>query len=120
MVGQRLAGNRNDCKAWEEFDAKAAVGNIVTIADDGYPGTEPVIPHRRQRGQAELPDWKTSPSLDGQAGVGRTAANHAGRPEAHTDKPSDGGPVWRAVTSNPRTWVLQRCPRKTPRLRSWQ
>jgi len=28
------------------------------IADGGYPGTGLVIPHRRERGQAELPDWK--------------------------------------------------------------
>ncbi|WP_339152007.1 transposase [Streptomyces sp. F41] len=58
VVGQPLAGNRNDCRAWEESGAKAAVGNTVTIADGGYPGTGLVIPHRRQPGQAELPDWK--------------------------------------------------------------
>ncbi|MFD9978171.1 transposase, partial [Streptomyces sp. NPDC059017] len=53
-----LPGNRNDCKAWEESGAKAAVGKTLTIADGGYPGTGLVIPHRRQHGQAELPDWK--------------------------------------------------------------
>lgn len=37
---------------------QAAVGNTVTIADGGYPGTGLVIPHRRERGQSELPDWK--------------------------------------------------------------
>ncbi|WP_030761736.1 IS5/IS1182 family transposase [Streptomyces griseus] len=58
VVGRPLAGNRNDCKAWEESGAKAAVGNTVTIADGGYLGTGLVIPHRRQRGQTELPDWK--------------------------------------------------------------
>ncbi|MEW2065239.1 transposase family protein, partial [Streptomyces sp. NPDC007002] len=58
VVGRPLAGNRNDCKAWEESGAKAAVGNTVTIADGGYPGTGLVIPHRRKRGQSELPDWK--------------------------------------------------------------
>ncbi len=58
MVGRPLAGNRNDCKAWEESGAKAAVGNTVTIADGGYPGTGLVIPHRRKRGQAELQDWQ--------------------------------------------------------------
>ncbi len=56
--GRPLAGNRNDCKAWEESGAKAAVGNTVTIADGGYPGTGLVIPHRRRRDQAVLPDWK--------------------------------------------------------------
>ncbi|AJF70401.1 transposase (plasmid) [Streptomyces vietnamensis] len=58
VVGRPLAGNRNDWKAWDESGAKAAVGNTVTIADGGYPGTGLVIPHRRQRGQAELPAWK--------------------------------------------------------------
>jgi hypothetical protein len=58
VVGQPLAGNRNDCKAWEESGAKAAVGKTLTIADGGYPGTGLVIPHRRERDQAELPDWK--------------------------------------------------------------
>ncbi|GGU13030.1 hypothetical protein GCM10010272_67850 [Streptomyces lateritius] len=58
VVGRPLAGNRNDCKAWEESGAKAAVGNTLTIADGGYPGTGLVIPHRRERGQAALPDWK--------------------------------------------------------------
>ncbi|GBP99673.1 hypothetical protein SSP531S_10680 [Streptomyces spongiicola] len=57
-MGRPLAGNRNDCRAWEEFGAKAAVGKILTIADGGYLGTGLVILHRRQRGQTELPDWK--------------------------------------------------------------
>lgn len=58
VVGRPLAGNPNDCKAWEESGAKAAVGRNLTIADGGYPGTGLAIPHRRMRGQAELPDWK--------------------------------------------------------------
>ncbi len=58
VVGQPLPDNRNDCKAWEESGAKAAVGKTLTIADGGYPGTGLVIPHRLQRGQSELPDWK--------------------------------------------------------------
>ncbi|RZU36438.1 DDE superfamily endonuclease [Streptomyces sp. BK022] len=57
VVGLPLTGNRNDCKAWEESGAKAAVGNTVTIADGGYPRTGLVIPHRRQCGQSELPAW---------------------------------------------------------------
>lgn len=36
VVGRPLPGNRNDCKAWEESGAKAAVGRAVTIADGGY------------------------------------------------------------------------------------
>lgn len=56
MVGRPLPGNRNDCRAWEESRAKAAVGNTMTIADGGYPGTGLVMPHRRRKG-AELPDW---------------------------------------------------------------
>ncbi|MFF2519776.1 transposase [Streptomyces sp. NPDC058086] len=57
-VGWPLPGNRNDCKAWELSGAKDAVGNTMVIADGGYRGTGPVIPHRRERGQAELPAWK--------------------------------------------------------------
>ncbi|WP_086670371.1 transposase [Streptomyces albovinaceus] len=57
LVGRPLPGNRNDCKAWEESGAKAAVGRTLTIADGGYPGTGLVMPHRRRKGE-ELPDWK--------------------------------------------------------------
>ncbi|MER7468602.1 transposase family protein [Streptomyces sp. NPDC097981] len=45
-------------QAWEESGAKAAVGKTLTIADGGYPGTGLVIPHRRERSQAELLVWK--------------------------------------------------------------
>ncbi|MEW1914272.1 transposase [Kitasatospora sp. NPDC085895] len=57
-VGKPLPGNRNDCKAWEESGAKAAVGRTTTIADGGYPGTGLVIPHRRSKG-GELTEWQT-------------------------------------------------------------
>lgn len=57
VVGRPLPGNRNDCRAWAESGAEAAVGNTTTIADGGYPGTGLVIPHRRREGE-ELPDWK--------------------------------------------------------------
>ncbi|MGW6015199.1 transposase [Streptomyces sp. NPDC055210] len=57
VVSRPLPGNRNDCKAWEEPGAKAAVGTTVTIADGGYPGTGPVMPHRHRKGE-ELSDWK--------------------------------------------------------------
>ncbi|MEU5293514.1 IS5 family transposase [Streptomyces umbrinus] len=57
VVGRPLPGNRNDCKAWEESGAKAAVGTTTTIADGGYPGTGLVMPHRRRRGE-DLPGWK--------------------------------------------------------------
>jgi hypothetical protein len=39
VIGRPLPGNRNDCKAWEESGAKAAVGKTTTIADGGYPDT---------------------------------------------------------------------------------
>ncbi len=39
VVGRPLAGNRNDCRAWEESGAKAAVCKTMTIADGAYPGT---------------------------------------------------------------------------------
>ncbi|MFI6475853.1 transposase [Streptomyces sp. NPDC050516] len=57
VIGRPLPGNRNDCTAWEESGAKAAVGTTMTIADGGYPGTGLVMPHRRRKGE-ELPDWK--------------------------------------------------------------
>ncbi|MFF9580299.1 transposase [Streptomyces rubiginosohelvolus] len=57
MVGRPVAGNRNDCKAWEESGAKAAVGKTLTIADGGYPGTGFVMPHRRRAGE-DLHEWK--------------------------------------------------------------
>ncbi|WP_037601771.1 IS5/IS1182 family transposase [Streptacidiphilus rugosus] len=57
VVGRPLPGNRNDCKAWAESGAKAAVGKTITIADGGYPGTGLVMPHRRSPG-GELCDWK--------------------------------------------------------------
>ncbi|MDQ0913091.1 hypothetical protein QFZ22_009076 [Streptomyces canus] len=57
VVGQPLPGNRNDCKAWAESGAKAAVGHTTTIADGGYPGTGLVMPHRR-RAVEELVEWK--------------------------------------------------------------
>ncbi|MFF5714835.1 transposase [Streptomyces sp. NPDC012756] len=58
VVGRPLPGNRNDCKAWELSGAKEAVGRTTVIADGGYRGTGLVIPHRRERGQSELPAWK--------------------------------------------------------------
>ncbi|WP_406459167.1 transposase [Streptomyces sp. NBC_00876] len=57
VVGLPLPGNRNDCRAWAESGAKAAVGNTMTIADGGYPGTGLLMPHRRRKGE-DLPDWK--------------------------------------------------------------
>lgn len=57
VVGWPLPGSRNDCRAWAESGAKAAVGNTTTIADGGYAGTGLIMPHRRQLGE-ELHDWK--------------------------------------------------------------
>lgn len=51
VVGRPLRGNRNDCRAWAESDAKAPVGSMITIADGGYPGTGLVMPHRRRKGE---------------------------------------------------------------------
>ncbi|WP_325176230.1 transposase family protein [Streptomyces liliifuscus] len=38
--------------------AKHSVGKTTVIADVGYRGTGPVIPHRRERGQVELSAWQ--------------------------------------------------------------
>ncbi|MFF6960724.1 MULTISPECIES: transposase [unclassified Streptomyces] len=56
-VGRPVPGNRNDCKAWAESGAKAAVGRTTTIADGGYQGTGLAVPHRRPAG-GELCGWK--------------------------------------------------------------
>ncbi|GGV83835.1 hypothetical protein GCM10010499_51430 [Streptomyces thermoviolaceus subsp. apingens] len=57
-VGRPLPGNRNDCKVWELSGAKDAVGTTTVIANGGYRGVGLVIPHRREKGQAELPAWQ--------------------------------------------------------------
>ncbi|GGM94981.1 transposase [Streptomyces fuscichromogenes] len=57
VVGRPLPRNRNDCKAWAESGAEAAVGRTLTMADGGYLGTGLVMPHRRRKG-VELPAWK--------------------------------------------------------------
>ncbi|GAA2288788.1 hypothetical protein GCM10010145_68630 [Streptomyces ruber] len=57
-VARPVPGNRNDCKAWELSGAKDAIGRTTVIADGGYRGTDLIIPHRREPGQAELPAWK--------------------------------------------------------------
>lgn len=49
-VGRPVPGNRNDCKAWSESGAAAAVGRTTTIADGGYQGTGLIIPRRRLAG----------------------------------------------------------------------
>lgn len=67
VVGRPLPGNRADCKAWEESSTKAALGKTTTIADGGYPGTGPAMPHRRRNGE-ELPDWKQAHNKIPQAG----------------------------------------------------
>lgn len=36
VAGRPLPGNRNDCRAWEQSGARAAVGRTMTIADGGY------------------------------------------------------------------------------------
>lgn len=56
-VGRLLRGNRNDCRVWAESGARDAIGNTMTIADGGYPGTGLLIPHRHRKGE-DLPDWK--------------------------------------------------------------
>ncbi len=58
VVGRPLPGNHNDCKAWALSGAEEAVGRTTVIAAGGYRGTGLVIPHRRERGQSELPAWK--------------------------------------------------------------
>lgn len=44
VVGRPLPGNRNDCKAWEESEAEAAVVRTTSITDGGCPGTGLIMP----------------------------------------------------------------------------
>ncbi len=58
-VGKPLPGNRNDCRAWQDSGAKAAVG--TTPHGDRrrrLPGTGLTIPHYRRHKDEELPAWK--------------------------------------------------------------
>jgi hypothetical protein len=41
---------------------KEGVGKTTVIPDGGYRGTGLVIPHRREKGQTELPAWKAETS----------------------------------------------------------
>ncbi|KUN81352.1 IS5/IS1182 family transposase [Streptomyces griseoruber] len=75
VVGRPLPGNRNDCKAWELSRAKDAVGRTTVVADGGYRGTGLVIPHRRERGQAELAAWKEEHNASHRKG--RARVEHA-------------------------------------------
>ena len=58
VVGRPLPGSRKDCKALGTVRSQDAVGRTTVIADGGHRGTGLVIPHRRERGQSELPAWK--------------------------------------------------------------
>ncbi|AWW35531.1 hypothetical protein DN051_01690 [Streptomyces cadmiisoli] len=49
---------RNDGGVGELSGARATVGPATPIADGGDCGAGLVIPHRRARGQSELPAWK--------------------------------------------------------------
>ncbi|MFD7731023.1 transposase [Kitasatospora phosalacinea] len=72
-VGTPVPGSRNDCKAWTDSGAKAAVGRTTTIADGGSPGTGLVIPHRRPKGGG-LTEWQTEHNHDHRRG--RTRVEH--------------------------------------------
>ncbi|ALO05974.1 putative transposase [Streptomyces venezuelae] len=63
VVGRPMPGNRNDCKAWALSGPKDAVGRTTVIANGGYRGTGLIIPHRRERGQSELPAGRKSTTL---------------------------------------------------------
>lgn len=116
VVGQPLSGNRNDCKAWGESGAKAAVGHTMTIADAGYPGTGLVMPHRRRAGE-ELTEWKQEHNRSHKQV--RARVEHAFAPgpshsfcEARFGHSSPGHPQRRY----PRLWALR--PSRPPQGRS--
>ena len=58
-VGRPLPGNRNDCKAWEESGAKAAVGRHHGHRRRRLPGHRPGHPAPpRRKARANCPAWK--------------------------------------------------------------
>jgi hypothetical protein len=57
-VGSPLPGNRNDSKAFGESGIDHATRTATVIADGGYPGTHAVIPHRREKEDEPLVEWK--------------------------------------------------------------
>jgi hypothetical protein len=60
-VGDPKPGNRNDCTAYEDSGAAWATRGATVIADGAYIGPRcagVLIPHRRPRDGADLPDWK--------------------------------------------------------------
>ncbi len=60
------------------------VGNTTVIADGGYRGTGLIIPHRRERGQRDLPAWKEEHNRSHkQVRKPRSARLRPKRPEDH-------------------------------------
>ncbi|MFG1924349.1 transposase [Cryptosporangium sp. NPDC048952] len=60
-AGDPVAGNRNDCTAYQDSGAAWATRGATVIADGAYRGPRcagVVIPHRRNRDKTPLPDWK--------------------------------------------------------------
>lgn len=66
-VGRLFAGNRNDCKTWEESGAEAAVGRTMTMADGGYPGA-----------------GSSCPTADARAKTYRTGRKHTTSPTSRS------------------------------------
>ncbi|MET3982520.1 hypothetical protein ABIC27_000374 [Streptomyces sp. PvR034] len=58
VAGWLLAGDCNDCRAWEESGAKATIDKTRMIADGGSPGHRTRHPAPSRARPDELPDWK--------------------------------------------------------------
>ncbi|CAB52904.1 putative transposase, partial [Streptomyces coelicolor A3(2)] len=61
VTGRPMPGNRNDCKAWEEAGANAAVGRTLTIADDWKKAHNKSHPFRAKCSQGDRLDRSKSP-----------------------------------------------------------
>ncbi|GHC69085.1 hypothetical protein GCM10010349_43830 [Streptomyces flavofungini] len=83
-VSKSAADNRDDCKAWAESGAKAAIGKTMTIADGGHPGTGLLMP------QPVRPADRPSPL----ARWGPTGGSR-------TRRPTQCGAPWRFVPWRP-------------------
>ncbi|SDM31506.1 transposase family protein [Allokutzneria albata] len=58
-TGDPQPGNRNDCTVYRDSGMKQALAGRPVMADGGYQGNpEVIMPYRKPRDGADLPDWK--------------------------------------------------------------
>jgi hypothetical protein len=112
VVGRPLR-NRNDCRAWAESGAEAAVGKATTIADGGYIGTGLFMPRRRRAG--EVTDWQQPTGARAQPCERLCPGRHRRRDHArqnqdhHTARSLTGQPLGTRVENAFRGYFVEMC-----------